>query len=75
MEVAEKAVGLIARLMQLETIAPASMKSDLLVGRLMAAAGAKGALANVEINLEGLKDPVYVAQMRSRVDEVRKHMG
>src|SRR5215831_4336409 len=75
MEVAEKAAGLAERLMQLETIAPASMKSDLLVGRLMAAAGAKGALANVEINLEGLKDAAYVAQMRSRVDEVRKRLG
>jgi len=75
MEVAEKAAALIGRLMQLEGISPASMKSDLLVARLMAAAGAKGALANVEINLEGLKDAAYVAQMRSRVDELRKRLG
>jgi glutamate formiminotransferase len=75
MEVAEKAAGLAERLVQLETIAPASMKSDLLVGRLMAVAGGKGALANVEINLEGLKDAVYVAQVRSQVDEVRKRLG
>jgi formiminotetrahydrofolate cyclodeaminase len=51
------------------------MKSDLLVARLMAAAGAKGALANVEINLDGLKDAAYVAQMRGKVDELRKRLG
>src|SRR6266481_2439165 len=38
-------------------------------------AGAKGALANVEINLEGLKDAAYVAQMRGKVDELRKRLG
>jgi len=32
------------------------MKSDLQVARMMAVAGAQGALANVEINLDGLKD-------------------
>jgi formiminotetrahydrofolate cyclodeaminase len=41
----------------------------------MGVAGAKGALANVEINLEGLKDAAYVAQMRSKVDELRKRLG
>jgi len=48
------------------------MKSDLLVARLMGVAGAKGALAQREINLEGLKDRPYVAQMRGKVDELRK---
>ena len=75
MEVAERATALMERLVQLEGISPASMKSDLLVGRLMAVAGAKGALANVEINLEGLRDAPYVAQMRSKVDELRKRLG
>jgi len=75
MEVAERATALMELLVQLEGISPASMKSDLLVGRLMAVAGAKGALANVEINLEGLKDTPYVAQMRSKVDQLRKRLG
>jgi formiminotetrahydrofolate cyclodeaminase len=75
MEVAEKAASLVERLVQLEAISAASMKSDLLVARLIAVAGAKGALANVEINLEGLKDAVYVAQMRGKVDELRKRLG
>ena len=75
LEVAGKAANLIDRLVQLEAISSASMKSDLLVARLMAVAGAKGALANVEINLEALKDASYVAQMRGKVDELRKRLG
>jgi formiminotetrahydrofolate cyclodeaminase len=61
--------------LQLERISVASMKSDLQVARLMAVAGAQGALANVEINLDGLKDAVYVAKMRERVAEVRTELG
>jgi len=65
--VAERAVALFERLGQLETIAAASMRSDLEVARLMATAGARGALANVEINLDGIKDAAYVDQMRVKV--------
>jgi glutamate formiminotransferase len=75
MEVARKATDLLDRLVQLEAISPASMKSDLLVARLMAVAGANGALANVEINLDGLKDASYVAAMRTKVDELRKRLS
>jgi glutamate formiminotransferase / formiminotetrahydrofolate cyclodeaminase len=75
LEVATKSADLRDRLVQLETISPASMKSDLLVARLMAVAGANGALANVEINLDGLKDVTYVAAMRTKVDELRKRLG
>jgi len=62
-------------LVQLEAISAASMKSDLLVARLMAVAGAKGALANVEINLDGLKDVAYIAEMRAKVDQLRKRLN
>jgi glutamate formiminotransferase/formiminotetrahydrofolate cyclodeaminase len=75
LQVAEKAARLNNRLLQLETIAAASMKSDLQVARLMAIAGAKGALANVEINLEGLKDAAYVEKMRAKVGELRNQLG
>jgi glutamate formiminotransferase / formiminotetrahydrofolate cyclodeaminase len=75
LQVADQAAKLKARLLQLETIAAASMKSDLQVARLMAVAGAQGALANVEINLEGLKDPAYVGKMRERVSELRKQLS
>ena len=75
LEVAEKAAKLHQRLLQLEAIAAASMKSDLQVARLMAVASAKGALANVEINLEGLKDAGYVARIKAKVDELRTQLG
>ena len=66
MQVAETAVALYERLGQLEKIAAVSMRSDLRVARLMAAAGAKGALENVAINLESLTDTAYVQAMRVR---------
>jgi glutamate formiminotransferase / formiminotetrahydrofolate cyclodeaminase len=69
--VAERAVALFERLKQLEAIAAASMKSDLEVARLMAVAGAQGALANVEINLDGLKDAGYVSAVRAKVAALR----
>jgi methenyltetrahydrofolate cyclohydrolase len=75
LQVAEKAVQLNGRLLQLETISSASMKSDLQVARLMAVAAAKGALANVEINLEGLKDTAYVEQVRGKVAELRTRIA
>ena len=75
LQVAEKAAHLNNRLLQLEAIAAASMKSDLQVARLMVVAAAKGALANVEINLEGLKDPAYVEKMKSKVAGLRNQLG
>ncbi|HEY1483987.1 MAG TPA: glutamate formimidoyltransferase [Candidatus Acidoferrum sp.] len=75
LEVATKAADLQDRLVQLEAISAASMKSDLQVARLIAVAGAKGALANVEINLEGLKDANYAASLRSKVAELRNRLG
>src|ERR1700676_3021484 len=75
LEVASKAASLLERLVQLESISAASMKSDLQVARLMAVAGAKGALANVEINLDGVKDAAYVAATRHKVDDLRKRLG
>jgi len=75
LQVAEKAAHLQQRLLQLEGIAAASMKSDLQVARLMAVAGAHGALANVEINLEGLKDTAYVAKIKGRVADLRKRLN
>lgn len=71
LSVAERAVALLERLKQLEAIAAASMKSDLQVARLVAEAGAQGALANVEINLDGIKDAAYVASVRAKVVALR----
>jgi glutamate formiminotransferase/formiminotetrahydrofolate cyclodeaminase len=75
LEVAERTVALFERLGQLAAIAAASMKSDLEVARLMATAGARGALANVEINLDGIKDAGYVAATREKISALRERLG
>ena len=75
MKVAERAVALFERLGQLEAIAAASMKSDLQVARLMAEAGARGAIANVEINLDGIADEKYVTAKRHVVTGLRDKLS
>jgi glutamate formiminotransferase/formiminotetrahydrofolate cyclodeaminase len=73
--VAGHTVALFERLGQLDAIAAASMRSDLEVARYMAAAGARGALANVEINLDGIADSAYVAEMRSKIALLRERLA
>jgi glutamate formiminotransferase len=75
LQVAERTVTLFERLGQLEGIVAASMRSDLHVARMMADTGARGALANVEINLDGLKDAAYVASMRAKTAALRERLG
>jgi glutamate formiminotransferase / formiminotetrahydrofolate cyclodeaminase len=75
LQVAERSVALFERLGQLVSIAAASMKSDLEVARLMAAAGARGALANVEINLDSIADASYVASMRAKCAALRERLA
>ena len=75
LQVAERAVALFARLGQLEAIAAASMQSDLKVARLLAEAGARGAIANVEINLEGITDAAFVNAKRKAITELREKLS
>jgi len=75
LQVAEQTVALFERLGQLEAIAAASMRSDLEVARYMSVAGARGALANVEINLDSITDSAYVAQMRSKIASLHERLG
>src|ERR1700720_1718483 len=75
LQVAERSVALFERLGQLASIAAASMKSDLEVARLMAAAGARGALANVEINLDSIGDANYVTSMRAKSAALRERLA
>ncbi len=74
MQVAEAALNLYERLGQLESIAAASMSSDLRVARLMAAAAARGALENVAINLESIHDAGYVRTMQGRMAAVESRL-
>jgi glutamate formiminotransferase len=66
LEVAEAALAVYERLGQLEAVSAASMQSDLKVGRLMAAAAVRGALENVNVNLEAITDASFVAKMKDR---------
>jgi len=57
-----------------ETLAPITnpnMKSDLTTAVALAQAGLTGALANVEINLESLKDEAFVAATREKATALR----
>jgi len=75
LEVAERTVAVFERIGQLEPIAAASMRSDLKVAQMMANAGAQGALANVEINLDGITDTDYVAAIRTKVADLRGRLN
>jgi formiminotetrahydrofolate cyclodeaminase len=74
LQVADVSVALFEQLVQLEAIAAASMRSDLQVARFMAAAGARGSLANVEINLDSLHDAGYVSKVRNKVASLRARL-
>jgi glutamate formiminotransferase len=75
LQVAQRTVALFERLGQLEAIAAASIRSDLQVARLIAGAGVRGALANVEINLSGITDAAYAASMRRKMEAVLERLG
>jgi formiminotetrahydrofolate cyclodeaminase len=52
---------------RLKPITNPNMKSDLTTATALARAAIQGALANVEINLESLKDTAFAAETRKRV--------
>jgi glutamate formiminotransferase / formiminotetrahydrofolate cyclodeaminase len=74
LQVATVTVALFEQLGQLQAIAAASMRSDLQVAQFMAAAGIRGSLANVEINLDSLSDATYVAQTREKIAALRARL-
>jgi formiminotetrahydrofolate cyclodeaminase len=57
-----------------ETLGPITnpnMGSDLTVAKALAGAAVEGALANVEINLESLKDENFAADIRKKTTALR----
>ena len=66
LSVAEKSREAAQILESLKTITNPKMASDLTVGVALARAAVEGALANVEINLESLTDPQFVAEIRAK---------
>jgi glutamate formiminotransferase / formiminotetrahydrofolate cyclodeaminase len=71
LSVAEKAREVVAIAERLGPMTNPNMKSDLTTAVALAQAAIQGALANVEINLESLKDPAFASEVRRRVDRVR----
>jgi glutamate formiminotransferase/formiminotetrahydrofolate cyclodeaminase len=67
LSVAERARDVLLIVESLRAITSPNMKSDLVTAAALARAAIEGALANVEINLESLKDEGFVAQARGRV--------
>ena len=64
--VAERVVEVAQIAGKLGPITNPNMKSDLTTAVALAKAALTGALANVEINLESLKDEGFVAEIRKR---------
>ena len=75
LEVAERTVALFEQLGQLHAIVAASMRSDLQVAQLMAEAGARGAMANAEINLNGINDAGFVRSVREKLATLRERLA
>ena len=69
--VAERA-GEVGRIIEaLRPVTSPNMKSDLTTAAALASAAVAGALANVEINLESLKDGAFAAEVRGRAEALK----
>jgi glutamate formiminotransferase / formiminotetrahydrofolate cyclodeaminase len=66
---AQEIAGLAAKL---GPITNPNMKSDLTTATALARAAVEGALANVEINLESMKDPAFVTETREQASSLRR---
>jgi formiminotetrahydrofolate cyclodeaminase len=64
--VAERVVEVAKIATKLKPITSPNMKSDLTTAIALAKAALEGALANVEINLDSLKDEAFVNETRKR---------
>jgi len=69
--VAERAVEILQIASKLIPITNPNMKSDLATATALAKAASAGALANVEINLESLKDEAFVAETRKKAQALQ----
>jgi glutamate formiminotransferase/formiminotetrahydrofolate cyclodeaminase len=71
LSVAERAREVAQIAEKLQPITNPNMKSDLTTARALARAAIEGALANVDINLESIKDAAFVAEVRNKALAVR----
>jgi formiminotetrahydrofolate cyclodeaminase len=66
LSVAQKAREVARIAEMLKPVTNPNMKSDLITAVALADAAVEGALANVEINLESIKDQTFVSETRSK---------
>jgi len=71
LSVAEKAREVADIAQKLGPITNPNMKSDLTTAKALARAAIEGALANVEINLESIKDTVFVGEIRKKAAVIK----
>jgi glutamate formiminotransferase / formiminotetrahydrofolate cyclodeaminase len=71
LSVAERAKEVAEIVDKLRPITNPNMKSDLKTASALAGAAIEGALANVEINLESLKDEGFVSEMRRKASSLK----
>jgi glutamate formiminotransferase / formiminotetrahydrofolate cyclodeaminase len=69
--VAERASEVLKLIDHLRPITSPNMKSDLVTGAALARAAVEGALANVDINLQSLKDLDFVTRVSTRAKALR----
>jgi len=72
LSVAEKSREVLRIAEGLGPITNPNMKSDLITSKALARAAIEGALANVEINLESLKDADFATQIRGRAAALKQ---
>jgi len=72
LSVAQKSAEVVKLAAKLQPITNPNMKSDLTTAVALAKAAIEGALANVEINLDSLKDDAFVAETRRRANALRE---
>jgi glutamate formiminotransferase / formiminotetrahydrofolate cyclodeaminase len=72
LSVAEKAYEVAGIVQSLFAVSNPNMKSDLTTAQALAGAAITGALANVEINLAALKEQAFAAEVRKRIDLIKR---
>ncbi len=75
MKSAQYGVEVLDLLRDLNGISNPNAASDLKVGGYMCAAGIRGALANVRINLGDIEDTRFVADMNAKTEEIEKRLS
>jgi len=75
LEVAEAATAALDSLARLAPLSSLAMASDVNTGAHLAVAALRGALENVRINLDSVRDPAFQKNARARADKLESRLG